>query len=418
MSPLNVFCDPIEAPGVISSKLWIKEGSRADPKGQKGIHQLLGSLLTRGCGPYDNIAIADLVEGCGAGLRCDTHEDGLLISLKCASNDADQLLPLLGWMIIEPHIVPSQIELEKELSIQALQRQKENPFHLSFDGWRKIAYEDGPYGHDPLGESADLKKLCRNDLIPIATSLSKRDSVLVVAGSIDDGLNQRLQKEKPFENLINPIKEKDWPNDSPYKHWKASGPKISLEYQSTEQVVLMLGQPTIPHGHKQDLSLRLLNTHLGCGMSSLLFRRLREENGVAYEVGAHYPAKEYASPFLLHASTSEEKASTTLQLLTESWWELIRNPISESEFSLAKAKFRGQLAQNSQTTGQKAERKAQLKIMGLANDYDKQCLIKMDSLTVKDLQKVAEKYLQNPLLSLCGQKECIQELSKQWERSL
>ena len=50
----------------------------------------------------------------------------------------------------------------------------------------------------------------------------------------------------------------------------------------TEQVVLMLGQATVPHGHPDDLVLRLIQCHLGVGMSSLLFRRLREEHGVAY----------------------------------------------------------------------------------------------------------------------------------------
>ena len=33
--------------------------------------------------------LSDIVEGFGAGLRCDTQEDGLLISLKCRDKDAN-----------------------------------------------------------------------------------------------------------------------------------------------------------------------------------------------------------------------------------------------------------------------------------------------------------------------------------------
>ena len=66
MSSLNIILDPISSSGVVSAKLLIKQGSSADPKGQRGAHQLLASLLTRGCGPYDHLEIADLVEGCGA----------------------------------------------------------------------------------------------------------------------------------------------------------------------------------------------------------------------------------------------------------------------------------------------------------------------------------------------------------------
>ena len=159
MSPLDLTLDSVKVPGILAAKIWISGGSRKDPVGQKGAHQLLGSVISRGCGPYSNIGLADLVEGCGAGLRCDTYEDGMLISLKCSNSDADQLLPILGWMITDPRLDVDQVNLERELSLQALQRQKENPFQLTFDGWRHLAYGDGPYGHDPLGSIEDISKI-------------------------------------------------------------------------------------------------------------------------------------------------------------------------------------------------------------------------------------------------------------------
>ena len=63
-------------------------------------------------------------------------------------------------------------------------------------------------------------------------------------------------------------------------------------------------------------------------MSSLLFRRLREDHGVAYDVGVHHPARAMASPFVLHASTAIDKAMTTLSELplavvqSQSLWEV------------------------------------------------------------------------------------------------
>ena len=82
MHNLDIYINAVDSPGVISSKLWLSGGSRVDPVSKKGIHQLLGSLLSRGCGPYHYEKIGDLVEGCGACLTCETYEDGILISLK------------------------------------------------------------------------------------------------------------------------------------------------------------------------------------------------------------------------------------------------------------------------------------------------------------------------------------------------
>ena len=79
MNTLDISLDPVKVPGILSAKVWINGGSKNDPNMQRGAHQLLGAVLSRGCGPYNNLELADLVEGCGAGLRCDTTEDGLLI---------------------------------------------------------------------------------------------------------------------------------------------------------------------------------------------------------------------------------------------------------------------------------------------------------------------------------------------------
>ena len=63
----DLVLDPVVTPGVLSAKLWIRRGSGCDQQGQRGGHQLLGSVLSRGCGPLDQLQLADLVEGCGAG---------------------------------------------------------------------------------------------------------------------------------------------------------------------------------------------------------------------------------------------------------------------------------------------------------------------------------------------------------------
>ena len=121
-------------------------GGACDAPGERGSHQLLASCLSRGCGPLDQLQLADRVEGRGAGLRSDAHEDGLLISLRCTVEDVDDLLPLLGWMVTEPRLAPDRLNW-RSLSLQALQRQREDPFQIGIDSWRQLVYGSSGYGH-------------------------------------------------------------------------------------------------------------------------------------------------------------------------------------------------------------------------------------------------------------------------------
>lgn len=417
MNPASdLILDPHTTAGVLAAKLWIRRGSACDPPQQRGAHQLLGSLLSRGCGPYGPMELADLVEGSGAGLRCDTNEDGLLISLKCRDNDAERLLPVIGWMVHQPHLLPDQVELEKELSLQALVRQKEDPFHLAYDGWRTLAYGSRGYGHDPLGVTDDLDKLERDQLVALAKQLDGASSVLAMSGTIPEALLNLLNDHEAFQSQAASSATDNGSQDQAIVSSEDRPQNLCLRVQNTEQVVMMLGQPSLPHGHADDPALRLLQAHLGQGMSSLLFRRLREEHGVAYDVGVHYPARAEASPFVFHAATSVDKASLTLSLLHESWNELCSTPLTEADLQLARVKVRGQLAHGSQTTGQRAERRAQLRGLGLPDDYDQRSLAVMDALDANAVQDAAQRHLGHPLLSLCGPETSLRALGDQWEQ--
>ena len=414
---MNIILDKIYSKNIMSAKLWIEDGSRNDPKDKKGIHQLLSSTMLRGCGPYNNKEIAEIVESCGANLNFDTYEDGLLISLKCVENDAYKLIPLIGWMITKPILQRDQFELEKDLTIKAIKRQKESTYQLAFDGWRKMVYGDGPYGHDPLGSIDDINKINKEHILPIASSLIHRKKTFVISGkfpiNIDEYIENRIEFKGISKNIIN--QNKTFKNirkiETPYKQRT----NICTHSLNTKQVILLLGKATIRYDDKSDILLRLLSCYLGYGMSSLLFKVLREKYGVVYEAGVYHPIRENQTPFIMHASTSEEKGNMTLQLLKECWEEIINNEISPEELDLVKIKYRGQIAHSLQSISQRAEHKAHLLGIGLSKDHDKEILQRLESITSKEIKDAANRYLKNPLLSVCSNKEVIRKIVKDWK---
>ena len=246
---MNIILDKFSSKNIMSTKLWIEDGSRADPKDKKGIHQLLSSTLLRGCGPYNNKQIANIVESCGANLNCDTFEDGLLISLKCIVSDAYKLLPLIGWMITKPLLQIDQIELEKDLTIKAIKRQKESTYQLAFDGWRKMIYGHGPYGHDPIGLINDINKIKREHILEISNLLIPRKKNVVISGKFPNNIDHYIENLDAFKGLRNNCKN----HTQNEKHIeKLENVYIQKNFLcttsiSTKQVILLLGKATIKY---------------------------------------------------------------------------------------------------------------------------------------------------------------------------
>ncbi|TGH22945.1 MAG: insulinase family protein, partial [Aphanocapsa feldmannii 277cI] len=144
-----------------------------------------------------------------------------------------------------------------------------------------------------------------------------------------------------------------------------TGPPLqtaSLSYgqAATEQVVLMMGVVALPLGHPDMPALRLLQCHLGVGMSARLFTTLREARGLAYDVGVYFPSRLAGAPFSCHMSSGTERAGEAVSALWEEWQRLLDQPLTGKELGLAKAKLAGQEAMGQMTTAQVSDRIALL----------------------------------------------------------
>ncbi len=399
-------------PAILSARLVIRGGSALDPQGGRGAHQLLAGLMTRGCGDLDAQALADLVEGAGAGLRCEAGEDSLVLGLKCAAEDHAALLPLLLEMVLRPRLETDQLELERQLNLQSLQRQREDPFQLAHDQLRRQLYGDGPYGHDPLGVEEELAQIGATELSPLVADLGRQGAVLVLCGQLP---------QDPRSLLEPALEPQGWLTGAPVAQsvpapTGASQPgSLAAIEQDTEQLVLLLGCATLPMGHPDTTALRLLQAHLGVGMSSRLFVTMREERGLAYDVGVHLPARCAAAPFVVHLSTSADRAEEACRCLLDEWQRLQEEPLSEAEWSLALAKHRGQDAMARQTCSQIAERQALLLSHGLAADHFERCQERAALLGPGDLRRVAGDWLGRPSLSLAGPADAISAATAAWQ---
>lgn len=405
--PLRILHRP--GPAILAARLAIPGGSGRDPAGARGAHQLLAGSLTRGCGDLDAEALADCVEGAGAALRVEAHEDGLVLALKCAADDAPTLVPLLLTMARRPRLEPEQVAIERQLNLQMLQRQKEDPFQLAHDQLRRLLYGDGPYGHDPLGIEAELAGLEPEHLRPLVAGLGADGAVLVLCGDAPAALGEALERE---------LAASPWSTHAP-RTQPFAGPPLATghfgqQVQDTEQVVLMLGAATVPLAHPDALALRLLQAHLGLGMSSRLFITMREERGLAYDVGVHLPAHAGSPPFVMHLSTSAERVAEATTCLLDEWQRLLEETLDDGSRLLALAKFQGQDAMGRQTCSQIAERLALVLSHGLPSDHVRQVMERAPGLDAENLRAAARRWLATPSLSLVGPAPALEQGQRAW----
>ena len=156
-----------------TASIWIKGGSDMDSTGKKGVNKILCSLLTRGCEGFNNFTLSEYIESYGAELNQEIFEDGISISVKSLNEHFSKLFPLLELIINKPILSETEFKKVKKSSINYIKKEKENPFNICFEKWRKIVYLRHPYAFSTIGDAIDVSKISYEDVLLEFRNLSK-----------------------------------------------------------------------------------------------------------------------------------------------------------------------------------------------------------------------------------------------------
>ena len=184
-----------------TASIWIKGGSDMDIIGKKGINKILCSLLTRGCEGFDNFILSEYIESYGAELNQEVFEDGILISIKSLNEHFSKLFPLLDLIINKPTLLEIEFQKVKKSSTDFFKKDKENPFNICFEKWKRIVYSNNPYAFNTNGNANDVSKITYEDVLLEFKNFKNRDKYLISNNPEINGenfgiLEKKISKEK------------------------------------------------------------------------------------------------------------------------------------------------------------------------------------------------------------------------------
>ena len=386
-----------QAADLVSGRFFLKNaGTIVENYDRAGLSHLVAAVITKGTENLSALDIAEKVESIGAGLGADTSTDYFSLSLKTVSSDFVPMLRLLGEIMRSPTFPEAEIELEKKLTLQSIRSQQEQPFNVAFNQLREQMYEQHPYGVSVLGTESSVTGLTRQDLQQYHQTYFRPDNLVI-------SLSGRITREQ----AVNSIEEVfgDWQIPSHalgnnQVNFVNSTPSTSEIIQETQQSIVMLGYLGAKVEDKDYPVLKLLSTYLGNGLSSRLFVELREKRGLAYDVSAFYPTRLDLAPFITYMGTAPTNTEIAIEGLSSEVKRLSEVILSEEELQGAKNKLLGQYALGKQTNGEIAQIYGWYETLGLGIEFDRIFQETIPQITPQIAQKVADRYLTEPYISL------------------
>ena len=137
-----------------------------------------------------------------------------------------------------------------------------------------------------------------------------------------------------------------------------------------------------------------MNSILGGGGTARLFMNLREDKGYTYGAYSRFAYRRGAGPF---SASGEIQTVSTKEAVQEFMKELngIRGsiPVTQSELEVNKQNLIRRYPSGFETVGQISGQLSNLVTYGLADSYFNEYLSKVNAVTLADVNRVANKYL-------------------------
>jgi predicted Zn-dependent peptidase len=212
-------------------------------------------------------------------------------------------------------------------------------------------------------------------------------------------VNGNVESEKlinAFGSMLVARKQPEFQYNN-YKITKLLSPKTSVKsIKDLKTAWLFLGWQTSGVTDKKDfVTLKVINTILGGGMSSRMYKNLREQDGLAYQLGSAYTPKALGGMFMTYVGTNLETLDYSKQKIVSEIERLKMEFVSDTELQDAKDRLKGSFIIALETNSEKASVVSIFEALGLGYDFFDRYMQMIDEATSSDIVRVANKYFNN-----------------------
>ncbi|MEO0508679.1 MAG: pitrilysin family protein [Verrucomicrobiota bacterium] len=362
-------------------------GSLYERANQRGASSLMAELLTKDTEKHSAEEISKWIEGIGGSFSANGGNNTVSLALEVLPSDLSSAIELLSDALTCPSFKQETFDIERESQISGLKEEDDEILDYGFRLLRRRFFDEHPLSVGADGRVADLEKLDRQDVLEHFKELvTTRNLVIAVCGDF-----KREELMSDLEPLLNhklstsAFEKVEMPFEGP-------GQALDLiEKVEREQAVVLQAYPDVGIQDEDFVTAEVLN-ELFSGMSSRLFERVREDQGMAYYVGSTRVIGLRGGMFVFYAGTHPTKVDSVLEEIDIEIARVAAGEVSEEELTRCRTRLKSARPMGRQTIGARAMHAALQLCYDLPLDDDAEYAMKLDSINAEVLAKFAKQY--------------------------
>jgi zinc protease len=389
----------------------VRTGSLNEKSGQRWISDVVAAMLKEGTASRDAEAIARETAEMGGSIFTSAQTDKTVIGGEVLSEFDTRFLTLLADVMLNPKFSADDLESIRANKLRELSIAKAQPGNIAVDKFRQIVYPNHAYGEIFASEDTIKNYKLDDAKAYYNENYGAARTHLYIVGQYDS-----KKVKDTIEKLFGGWKK----GPEPVRNVPTPFAKRSLtviDRPGAPQSTIYLGMPAISGADEDWIKFNVMNNILGGSFGSRITSNIRENKGYTYspfstifnryKTGVWYEAADVTTKF-------------TGASIKEILYEINRlrsEPPTDAELQGIKNYMIGiYVLQNSTRAGVIGQLES-MNYNELDKSYIDSYIQKVNAVTPKDIQAMAQKYLTEDKMTIVvvGDKSVITEQLKPYE---
>jgi predicted Zn-dependent peptidase len=389
--------------------MWVGVGSRNERDDEHGLSHLIEHMAFKGTRRRSARKIAEDIENIGGEINAATSVEFTNYSARVLGENIDVALDVLGDILTESSFDEAELAREKGVILQEYAAVEDTPDDLVFDAFMETAFTGQAIGRPILGRPETIKRFDGETIRAfIAREYTPERMVLAAAGQVEHEA-VCTAAERFFGALP----------DGPQTGAGASATYTGGERRiprRLEQANVVIGLPGRSFKDARYYATHMFAHILGGGLTSRLWHEVREQRGLAYEIGAfHWPFVD-TGLFGISAGTAGSDVAELTDVTLDCARAAIRD-IDEIELARAKTQLKVALLAALESPGGRIERNARQLLAWGRVIPSEEIVAKVDAVTIGEVREAGADVLSGaPTLAAIGPIKRLPPLARIAER--
>lgn len=354
------------------------------PGNEQGLGALTASLLGRGTKNRTANQVEDFLSDRAASLAASTGSESFSLMTKFPSRFTADMLALVRETLESPALAEAELARAREDQLNAIKRGEDQPIGLAFRKLPGLLFASAPHAYLRLGDPAQVAGFTRAQAAGFWKRQSAQPFVLSVCGQFDEAQITAFATALAGELTAQGVQ----PAQAKAAQWKPKAKAVLHLPERNQSHLFVIFKA--PGRADQAMSARLsvLRAALA-GQSGLLFRDMRDKQGLGYTVTAFLSQYKEAGFMAFYIGSDPDKLPQAMEGFRKAAANLAAKPLPEAELVRAKNILSGDYYQDRQSLMSRSREAAGALVQGFERDAELKLVEAAQTLTAEDVRQAA-----------------------------